>query len=175
MARDRGLVIAFTGDGKGKTTAALGIALRASGHKKRTLFLQFLKGRQRSGEQLLDGTAAAFIEVRAFGAGFLKEGEDPAVHRKVANRGWQAAQEELASGGADILILDEISHAVNHGLLSAEMVAQEIRDRRKALHVFLTGRDMPRELLDLADTVTEMKEVRHAYRSGIKAIKGIDY
>lgn len=174
MTRDRGLVIVFTGDGKGKTTAALGIALRAWGHKKRTFLLQFMKGQQRSGEQLL-GEAAAFIEVRAFGAGFLKKDDDLLPHRRAADEGWRVAERELASGDADILVLDEISHAVNFGLIPVDKVVRAIRGKREALHVVLTGRGMPGVLIDLADTVTEMKEVRHAYRAGIKTAPGIDY
>jgi len=175
MAQDKGLIIVFTGDGKGKTTAALGIALRASGHGKRTLFLQFLKGQERSGEQLLDKAAAPFIEVRAFGAGFLKKGDDPAPHRKVAEEGWGWAGKELVSGDADILVLDEISHIVNFGLLPIGKVTEAIRNKRKALHVVLTGRNMPGQLIDLADIVTEMKEVRHSYHTGTKAAPGIDF
>ncbi len=174
MTRDRGLVIVFTGDGKGKTTAALGIALRAWGHQKRTSLIQFMKGQQRSGEQFL-GEAADFIEVRAFGAGFLKKDDDLSPHRRAADEGWRVAERELASGDADILVLDEISHVVNFGLIPVEKVVQAIRGKRDALHVILTGRDMPGELVDLADTVTEMKEVRHAYRAGTKAAPGIDY
>lgn len=175
MTDEKGLIIVFTGDGKGKTTAALGIALRAMGRGNRTVFLQFMKGREKSGEQLLDKTGISLVEVRAIGAGFFKKGDDPAPHRKAAEEGWSIAEKELASGTADILVLDEISHAVNSGLLSAETVTRAIRNKRDGLHLILTGRNMPGDLIDIADMVTEMKEIRHPYHRGRSAVKGIDY
>lgn len=175
MDEKRGIIIVFTGDGKGKTTAALGISLRAQGRKKRTLFLQFMKGKEESGEQLLDGSNAPLIEIRAFGAGFLKKGGDREPHRKAVEEGWERAARELSDGGCDILVLDEISHVINLGLLSVEEVVKTICERRQGLHLVLTGRSMPQALIDLADTVTEMKEIRHAFHAGTAAIGGIDY
>lgn len=175
MVDEKGLIIAFTGDGKGKTTAALGIALRALGRGRKTLFLQFMKGRERSGEQMIDRAGISLVEVHAFGAGFFKEGDDPAPHRKAAEEGWRAAEEGLGSGSTDIVVLDEISHAINFGLLSLESVIQAIRGRRSALHVVLTGRNMPPDLIDTADIVTEMKEIRHPYHTGRHPAAGIDY
>ncbi|MDD3846813.1 MAG: cob(I)yrinic acid a,c-diamide adenosyltransferase [Syntrophorhabdaceae bacterium] len=175
MVDEKGLIIAFTGDGKGKTTAALGIALRAVGRGQRTAIFQFMKGLERSGEQMLDRAAIPLILVHSFGAGFLRPGDDPAPHLKAAEQGWQAARKELRSGGADIVILDEISHAINHGLLSLESVIQAIIGRRYGLHVVLTGRNMPPDLIDTADIVTEMKEIRHAYHTGRHPVIGIDY
>lgn len=175
MAQNRGLVIVFTGDGKGKTTAALGIALRAQGRGMKTLFLQFMKGQERSGEQLLDKMTAPLIEVHAFGCGFLRKDDDLAPHRKAAEEGWSHAEKELSSGNADILVLDEISHAINFGLLPIGKVEGDIRNRRGKLHLVLTGRNMPQALVDLADIVTEMKEVRHVYHNGLNAVEGIDF
>ena len=175
MTDEKGLIVVFTGNGKGKTTAALGVALRALGRGYKTLFLQFMKGGEKSGEQLLDGTDISLIEVRAFGAGFFRKGDDPAPHRKAAGEGWSIAEKELVSGAAHILVLDEISHAINFGLLPAERVTRAIGHKRDGLHLLLTGRDMPHELVDMADIVTEMKEIRHIYQTGMGAVKGIDY
>jgi cob(I)alamin adenosyltransferase len=175
MADEKGLVIVFTGDGKGKTTAALGIALRALGRGQRTLVLQFMKGRDRSGEQLLEESGISLITVRAFGAGFFRKGDDPTAHMKAATEGWRAAKEELASGTADILVLDEISHAVNSGLIPKEPVIEALRGRRDRLHVVLTGRNMPRDLANMADILTNMDEIRHTYHTGKGAVEGIDY
>ena len=171
----KGRILIFTGDGKGKTTAALGIALRALGRGQRTAVFQFMKGCDRSGEQMLDRNAIPFIEVHAFGAGFFMKGDDPAPHLKAAEEGWRTAKKELASGRADIVVLDEISHAVNHGLIPAEQIVRSLRERRSGLHVVLTGRNMPRDLIDVADMVTDMKEVRHPYRTGRGPVEGIDH
>lgn len=172
IAQD-GLVIVFTGPGKGKTTAALGIALRASGYGRRTIIIQFLKGKESSGEQLVRDLP--LIEVHAFGAGFFKPGDDPGPQKKAAAEGWKMAEDIILSGNADILVLDEISHAVNYGLLPAETVLAAVRRRKPGLHVILTGRDMPDVLVKTADIATEMKEIRHMYQQGLPAVKGIDY
>ena len=168
-----GLIIVFTGAGKGKTTAALGIALRAAGHGLKTAVVQFLKGSERSGEQLVrDGP---LIEVRAFGVGFFRPGDDPEPQRDAAAKGWKAAENIIRSGGADILVLDEVSHAINFGFLLLATVLETIRRKRQGLHIVLTGRNMPRELIDIADIATEMNELRHIYTSGQPAVKGIDF
>ncbi len=175
MVDKEGLIIVFTGDGKGKTTAALGVALRALGRGQRTAIFQFIKGRERSGEQMLDRNATPLIEVHAFGAGFFREGDDPAPHREAAEKGWRAAEKELASGSADVVVLDEISHAINLGLIPLEPFLRSLRNRKDGLHVVLTGRNMPRELIDVADMVTDMKEIRHPYQTGKGPVEGIDY
>lgn len=173
MVADKGLVIVFTGQGKGKTTAALGIALRASGYGRKTVIVQFLKGKEGSGEQFAGNHS--LIEVHAFGAGFFKPGDDPEPQKKAAADGWKMAEDIISSGNADILVLDEISHAVNYRLLPLETVLAAIRRRRPGLHIVLTGRDMPDALMEIADIATEMKEVRHIYQRGGPAVKGIDY
>lgn len=172
MAGKDGLVIVFTGPGKGKTSAALGIALRASGHGQKTVVVQFLKGREMSGEQLVRNP---LIEVHAFGAGFFRQGEDPQPHRDAAAQGWKMAEESILSDDTDILVLDEVSHAINFGFLPLEAVLGAMRSKGSGLHVILTGRDMPQSLIEIADIATEMKEISHIYTSGHPAVKGIDY
>ncbi len=172
MAEENGLVIVFTGSGKGKTSAALGIALRASGRGLRTVIVQFLKSAEMSGEQLIGNP---LIEVHAFGTGFFKRGDDPQPHIDTAAQGWKVAEDMILSGGPDILVLDEVSHAVNFGFLPLEAVSGAIRRKKPGLHVILTGRDMPQDLVEIAGIATEMKEIRHIYTSGQPAVKGIDY
>lgn len=173
MTRQDGLIIIFTGPGKGKTTAALGIALRAAGHGQRTVVIQFLKGGERSGEQLVRNVP--LIEVHAFGTGFFKPGDDPGPHIEAAEKGWRMAEGIILSGSADILVLDEISHAINFGFLPTAVVSEAIHRRKPGLHIVLTGRDMPPDLMEIADIATGMKEIRHIYQSGQPAVKGIDY
>ncbi len=133
MARQDGLIIIFTGPGKGKTTAALGIALRAAGHGQKTVVIQFLKGGEISGEQLVRNVP--LIEVHAFGAGFFKPGDDPKPHRDAAEKGWRMAEDIILSGSADILVLDEISHAINFGFLPPAVVSETIRRKKPGLHI----------------------------------------
>lgn len=173
MTDKKGLIIVFTGTGKGKTTAALGIALRAAGHGKRTVIVQFLKGAERSGEQSLGDIP--LIEVHAFGAGFFRPGDDPRPQKDAAAKGWKMAEDIILSGKADILVLDEISHAINFGLLPQPVVLETLNRRKEGLHIVLTGRDMPQDLIKIADIATEMNELRHVYRSGQPAVEGIDF
>lgn len=173
MTDGKGLIIVYTGPGKGKTTAALGIGLRAAGHGLSTVVVQFLKGPEMSGEQLVRNFP--LIEIHAFGAGFYKQGDDPQPHRDAAAKGWKAAESVILSGAVDILVLDEISHAVNYGFLPREVVLSAIRRKKPGLHIVLTGRNMPDDLIGIADIATEMKEVHHIYTSGQPAVKGIDF
>ena len=173
MTEKNGLIIAFTGPGKGKTTAALGIALRAAGHGKKTVIVQFLKENQKSGEQLLRDVP--LIEIHAFGAGFFRPGDDPQPQKEAAEKGWKTAENMILSGGTDILVLDEVSHAINLGFLPQSLILETLRRRKKGLHIILTGRDMPQDLIEIAHIATEMKELRHIYTSGQPAVKGIDY
>ncbi|MBP1748335.1 MAG: cob(I)alamin adenosyltransferase [Deltaproteobacteria bacterium] len=173
MIRENGLIIVFTGPGKGKTTAALGIALRAMGHGQKTVILQFLKSAGSSGEQFVRNVP--LIEVHTFGAGFFKPGDDPEPHREAAAKGWKMAEDIILSAHADILVLDEISHAINFGFLSSTTVLETIRRKKPGLNIVLTGRNMPHDFIEMADIATEMKEVRHIYPSGQTAVKGIDF
>ena len=173
MPEQHGLIIVFTGTGKGKTSAALGIALRAAGHGQKTAIIQFLKGGQRSGEQLVGNVP--LVEVHAFGPGFFKPGDDPEPHKSAAEKGWRMAQDIILSGGAHVLVLDEISHAINFGFLPSTVVLETIRRKKPGLHIILTGRNMPPDLMKIADIATEMKEIRHIYQTGHPAVKGIDY
>lgn len=173
----RGLILINTGPGKGKTTAALGTALRAVGNGMRVLMLQFLKGSWHYGE--LDAVKAFgdnFV-LRQMGRGFVKVGgaeTDPEDIRLV-HAAWDEARQAILSGEWDMVILDEINYAISYGMLAPEVVAETLRQRPEMVHVILTGRNAHPLLVELADTVTEMREVKHAYQKGILAQRGIEY
>ena len=168
----RGLIIVHTGDGKGKTTAALGLAIRAFGAGLKVLILQFIKGARRSGE--LTALEALGIEVWQLGLGFITEENFP-EQKKSARIALETARQEISSGAWDLIVLDEINYAVKFGLLSAEEILSLIKIRPPELHLVFTGRDALPELIDAADLVTEMKLIKHPFQSGIVAQSGIEF
>ena len=177
----RGLIVINTGPGKGKTTAALGTAFRAAGNGMRVLVLQFLKGSWHYGEldaaEALSGVPGFTYEMRQMGRGFVKVGgaeADPEDLRMV-DEAWQQSAAAILSGDWDLIVLDEINYAIGYGMLEPEAVADVLRRRPEMLHVILTGRNAHPSLVALADTVTEMREVKHAYQKGILAQRGIEF
>jgi cob(I)alamin adenosyltransferase len=173
----RGLIIVNTGPGKGKTTAAMGTALRAVGQGMRVLMLQFLKGSWHYGE--LDAVQAfgeKFV-MKQMGRGFVKVGAekpDPEDVRMV-EEAWNQSAEAILSGQWDVVILDEINYAISYGMLDPGKVAETLRKKPDMVHVILTGRNAHPTIVDLADTVTEMRQVKHAYEKGVMAQRGIEY
>ena len=167
-----GLIIVHTGDGKGKTTAALGLAIRAFGAGLKVLILQFIKGGRRSGE--LEALAALKIEVRQLGLGFITE-ENFTEQKKSARAAFEMARAEISSGEWDLIVLDEINYAVKFGLLNATELLELIKIRPPQMHLVFTGRDALPELIDAADLVTEMKLVKHPFSRGIAAQAGIEF
>ncbi|PYX01174.1 MAG: cob(I)yrinic acid a,c-diamide adenosyltransferase [Acidobacteria bacterium] len=173
----RGLIIVNTGPGKGKTTAAMGTALRAVGQGMRVLMLQFLKGSWHYGE--LDAVQAfgeKFV-MKQMGRGFVKVGAekpDPEDVRMV-EEAWNQSAEAILSGQWDVVILDEINYAISYGMLDPGKVAETLRKKPEMVHVILTGRNAHPTIVDLADTVTEMRQVKHAYEKGVMAQRGIEY
>ncbi len=173
-----GLVIVFTGDGKGKTSAALGIALRATGHKMFVSLVQFIKNSSDTGEVLASGRLAPEVEFVSLGRGFVNCRGDTtplSEHQAVAREALDLARSRMLSGSWDILILDEINTAVSLGLLEVKDVLDLLAARPPKLHVILTGREARAEVITAADLVTEMNNVKHPYDRGIPARKGIDY
>ncbi|HTV64430.1 MAG TPA: cob(I)yrinic acid a,c-diamide adenosyltransferase [Bryocella sp.] len=173
----RGLIIVNTGPGKGKTTAAMGTALRAVGNGLRVLMLQFLKGSWHYGE--LDAVEAfgdKFV-MKQMGRGFVKVGTaetDPEDIRLV-EEAWAEAERAILSGEWDLVILDEINYAISYKMLDPQKVADTLKKKPEMVHVILTGRNAHPAIVEIADTVTEMREIKHAYQKGIEAQRGIEY
>lgn len=177
-SEDDGLVIVYTGDGKGKTTAALGLCVRAVGHGNKIRIIQFIKSDWEYGE--IEGIArlGPEVEITPMGAGcigILGDNKPLEEHRQAARRAFELAREVIESGEFDIVILDEINIAVHFGLIDVKEVIEAIEHRPRHLDVVLTGRYAKSELVDLADLVTEMHEVKHPFRQGRLSKKGIDY
>ncbi len=175
---DKGLVIIFTGDGKGKTSAALGIALRASGHKMYVSVVQFIKSTSETGEVRAAERLAPELELISLGKGFVNccGGTTPMYeHKKAAEAALTLARQRMLSGGWDVLILDEINTAVTLRLLDVAAVLDLIRNKPPKLHLILTGRNAHPDVVTLADLVTEMRSLKHPYDKGESARKGIDF
>jgi cob(I)alamin adenosyltransferase len=174
----KGLVIVYTGNGKGKTTAALGMCVRAAGYKKKVKIIQFIKGTWKYGE--MDGIKllAPYVEMEQRGKGFVgivDDKEDISTHIRAAGEALKYSREAMLSGKYDHLILDEINVAMRLNLIKVEDVIKLIKDKPEKLHLILTGRDAPEEIIDLADLVTEMVEIKHPFQKGILAQQGVDY
>jgi cob(I)alamin adenosyltransferase len=173
----RGLILINTGPGKGKTTAALGTALRAVGCGMKVLMLQFIKGSWHYGELDAAETLGPNFVLRQMGRGFVKIGgaeSDPEDVRLV-EAAWEEAHKAIDSGEWDMVILDEINYAISYKMLDPAAVADALKAKPEMVHVILTGRNAHPSLIELADTVTEMREVKHAYQKGIMAQRGIEY
>jgi len=178
--RRKGLVIVFTGNGKGKTTAAMGLALRAAGNHMRVRVIQFIKGSWKTGEVEAVKPLAPYFEIHRAGRGFtIDRLRDPRIpmeeHVAAAQDGLVEAGETIASGEFDVVVLDEILGAIKADLVRLEQVL-ELVDRKPAmLHLVLTGRDAPEALVERADLVTEMRLVKHPYQQGIIAQRGVEF
>ena len=173
-----GLTIVYTGKGKGKTTAALGIALRASGYEKKICMIQFIKGSWHYGEMISSKKLGPNFEMIAVGKGFVGIIDDTSSkdeHKKIALEALKISEAKIKSGDYDIVILDEINYAINLGLIKLEDVIDLIKIKSKELDIVLTGNYAKEEIIQLADLVTEMREIKHPFQNGIKAKEGIDF
>jgi cob(I)alamin adenosyltransferase len=169
-----GLVIVNTGNGKGKTTAALGVLLRATGQKLRVIMFQFVKaksgnwGEQRAARQL-------GVEIIPLGAGFTWMSKDLAHDRALAEEGWARCKAAIESDAYDVVILDELTYCLTFGWLDWDEVRDVLANRPPHQHVIVTGRDAPPELIEFADLVSEVQEIKHPFHRGIKAQRGIEF
>lgn len=171
---EQGLVEVYTGDGKGKTTAALGLAMRAAGRGMKVLMVQFLKGR-RYGELASAERLEGFEIIQSGLDSFVKKGEPTDEDLRLARKGLETAREAIMSGEFDIVILDEVNIAVELGVLSVDDILPLIDDRPGTVEVVLTGRYAPAEFIDRADIVTEMKCERHCFDEGMGMREGIEF
>lgn len=175
---EKGLTIVYTGKGKGKTTAALGIALRAVGYKKKICMIQFIKGSWHYGEMYSSKKLEPEFEMIAVGKGFvgiLDDKNPKEDHKETAKEAIRISKEKIQSGTYDIVILDEINYAINLELISIKEVMELIKSKPSEMDLVLTGNYARKEIIEIADLVTEMKEIKHPFQLGIKAKKGIDF
>lgn len=179
MSEKKGLVLVYTGDGKGKTTAALGLAIRATGRGQRVLMIQFIKSPSRTyGEKI--SFEKLGIEMHQVGIGFTWT-KTPEEHREALRKAWAFTKEKVNSGEYDLVILDELNNALAiqtfsiDDVLPLQEVVQLIDNRPSGMHLVITGRSAKDEIIAAADLVTEMKEVKHYYQDGVQAVKGIEF
>lgn len=175
--KTRGLLMVNTGHGKGKTTCALGLMMRAAGRGLNCCMIQFMKSRNdRYGEHV--SAEKLGIEIHTMGDGFTWDTKNPEQDRATARATWDLCVEKLRSGDYDMLVFDELVYVLSYGMLPVEDVLSEIasvRAAQPALHIVLTGRDAPQALIDTADLVTEMREIKHPFQAGIRAQQGIEF
>jgi ATP:corrinoid adenosyltransferase len=172
----QGYIQVYTGDGKGKTTAAIGLAVRAWGRGKRVKVYQFLKAAGGSGEHWAFMVFDPPLPIYPLGDGeFILTNKPSAEEIEQAVAGWKQIEQAIYSGVNDLIIIDEISHAIAIGLLEMNMVLPTLRKKPAGLEFVLTGRDMPVAILELADLITEMKSVKHPYQYGVEAREGIEF
>ena len=171
---DIGRIIVNTGKGKGKTVAALGTAFRALGHGHKVCVIQFLKGQGKYGERLMAEKLDNF-DWFICGRGFVFRKENIDDDRKAAQKGFQLAKEKVESDQYDLIILDEITYLVHYNFVDVDQIIKLIRNKPKRLSIILTGRDADPKLIEVADTVSSIESLKHAYDKDIKAQKGIEF
>jgi len=170
----RGLIVVNTGNGKGKTTAALGMMLRAWGRHLNVIMFQFIKkaeadfGEHRAAKKI-------GMEIVAGGGGFTRPGSDIEKAKELARNLWEKARAAIASGRYDMVVLDELTYPLNYGWLAVDEVIGALKNRPEQVHIVITGRRAPKKLIEIADTVTQMRNIKHALEKGIKAQAGMEF
>jgi cob(I)alamin adenosyltransferase len=172
--KKKGLIIVHTGNGKGKTTAALGLALRACGYGMKVIMLQFFKGKWKCGE-LRSAPKLGSFEIHPMGKGFTWESKDVEVDKAMVREAWRAAKDKILLGNYDVVVLDEINYALSYGFLPTADIVDFLRTKPPMLHVILTGRDAKPEIVEIADLVTEMRQIKHPFEQGICAQRGVEF
>lgn len=173
--QERGLVVLLTGDGKGKSSSAFGMVMRALGHGQRVAVVQFIKGVQLSGEEVYIRDHCPEVKLVQMGTGFTWDTQDREADKAAAEETWQQAQDFLSRPDIDLVVLDELTYMLAYDYLPEAAVLAAIRERPDTQNVVITGRGGGSALRELADTVSEVKDVKHAFRQGIKARAGLDY
>src|SRR5262245_23160382 len=165
MASSHGLIWINTGNGKGKSTAAFGVAMRAIGQGLTVSVIQFIKGKWKTGE--LQAAERLGLELLPMGQGFTWESQNLEEDKALMRQAWSLASEKILSGRFDLIILDEINYVLGYGYVPVDEVVRVLKSRPSQVHVILTGRNAPEEIISVADCVTEMRDVKHPYRNGI--------
>ncbi len=171
---DKGLLVVLTGNGKGKSSSAFGMLARSVGHGLRCGVIQFIKGQWQCGEQMLFGEHP-LVEFHVMNTGFTWDTQDRDKDIAAALSTWDKASVMLADASINVVILDELTYMLTYGYLDKEMVLTALKNRPPGQHVIITGRNASKELIEMADTVTELEETKHAFYDGVKVQKGIDY
>lgn len=174
MSPPDGQIIVYTGHGKGKTTAALGLAWRALGHDLRVAVVQFIKGKWKTGERRF-AERLPELAFHVMGCGFTWESDDLSRDRDAARAAWAESRALILGGAHAVVILDELTYALHYGFVSEEDVLAALRARPRQVSVVITGRNAPAALLAAADVVTEMRAVKHPFERGRRAVPGLDY
>lgn len=172
---EKGLLIVHTGKGKGKSTAAMGLAVRAIGNGMKVGIVQFVKGVWETGERKVLERFPDLCVMRAMGEGFTWETQDKVRDIKAVDKAWRTARDMMADDSFDMVILDELNIALRYGYIDVAEILSVLSPRREMLHVVVTGRNAREELIDAADLVTEMTQVKHPFRSGVKAQAGVEF
>jgi cob(I)alamin adenosyltransferase len=171
--RDQGLLLVLTGNGKGKSSSAFGMVARALGHGMQVGVAQFIKGRSDTGEEGFFRRQPG-VRWQVLGEGFTWETQNLARDTETARRGWAVAREMLRDPSLGLVVLDELTYPLKYGWLAVETVLEDLADRPPMQHVVITGRAAPQALIDAADTVSELRDVKHAFRDGVRAQQGVD-
>jgi cob(I)alamin adenosyltransferase len=171
----KGLLIVFTGKGKGKTTAALGMAMRAAGHGLKVCVIQFIKGSWQYGELAAIKRFEGLIDLHVMGQGFTWKSDNLEEDARLAREGWELARSAIASERYHTVVLDEFTYLLHYRMLEIEPCLEVLTNRNPAQHVVITGRYAPEQLIAAADLVTEMQVIKHPLQDGIKAQKGIEF
>ena len=172
---EKGLLIVHTGKGKGKSTAAMGLAVRAIGNGMKVGIVQFVKGVWETGERVVLDKFPELCVIKAMGEGFSWETQDRQRDIQAAENAWQMATDMMDDESFDLIILDELNIPLRYDNLDIDAVVKTLRDKRERLHVVVTGRNAKEPLLEAADLVTEMTMVKHPFRAGVRAQKGIEF
>lgn len=172
--KDKGLIIVNTGDGKGKTTAAFGMVYRSLGRGMKCAVVQFIKGKWQTGERIYSENREN-LSFFVMGLGFTWDSDDLDRDKKAAIQAWEQSKVLIQDAIHDVVVLDEITYALNYSFIELQDVLQALSLRPLMKHVIITGRNCPKEIIEAADLVTEMKVLKHPYHSGIRAQKGIDF
>lgn len=176
IRKKKGLIIINTGDGKGKTTAALGTCFRAAGNKMKVVMIQFIKGNWKYGELEAANKMDGFFEIHQMGEGFTWDTQNPERDKELCEKAWAFGFEAMVSGNYDLVVFDEINYVIDYDYLNVDKVVEGLKQKPEMVHVIFTGRNAHPKIVEVADLVTEMKEIKHPYKDqGIIAQRGIEF